>query len=202
MSYYSYKLTRDYGFAPNPFFGYCTLACCKPHVRKKAEVNDWIIGTGAKQNNLLNRLIFLMKVSEKISFEEYWNDKRFARKRPVMNGSLVQIHGDNIYHKENNEWCQLDSHHSLYEGKLNKANLKQDTQGKYVLISNHFIYFGDHHIEVADTYKALCSKLRDYYTIDNDALSAEFIESIKSKYPLGIHGDPINWMEYNQLNLF
>lgn len=202
MNYYSYKITRDYGFAPNPFFGYCTLACCKPHIRKKAEIDDWIIGTGAKQNGLLNRLIFLMKVSSKISFEEYWNDKRFARKKPVINGSLVQIHGDNIYYKENGDWCQLDSHHSFHDGKLNEANLKQDTKGEYVLISNHFIYFGDKHIEVEDIYKPLCSKLRDYYAIEDNVLAAEFIRELESKYALGIHGDPINWLEYNQLSLF
>ncbi len=202
MNYFSYKITRDYGFAPNPFFGYCTLACCKPHIRKKADVNDWIIGTGAKQNGLLNRLIFLVRVSEKMSFEEYWNDKRFIRKKPVLNGSLVQIHGDNIYYKKSNEWCQLDSLHSLHEGKLNEANLKQDTQGKYVLISNQFIYLGNNHIEVEDAYKQLCSKLRDYYTIEDNVLVEEFIKSIKRKYTSGIHGDPINWIEYNQLSLF
>ena len=140
MCYYSYKIIRDYGFAPNPFFGYCTLACCKPHIRKKAEVGDWIIGTGANANNLLNRLIFIMRISEKITFEEYWNDKRFTRKKPVLNGSLVKIHGDNIYHKQNNDWHQLDSHHSNIEGIINSDNLKQDLSGEFVLISTEFVY--------------------------------------------------------------
>ncbi|WP_410897079.1 hypothetical protein [Pseudomonas chlororaphis] len=27
---FSYKLTRNYGFAPNPSYGICTLARCKP----------------------------------------------------------------------------------------------------------------------------------------------------------------------------
>ena len=27
---YSYVLRKDTGFAPNPYSGYCTLACCKP----------------------------------------------------------------------------------------------------------------------------------------------------------------------------
>lgn len=53
MSFYSYKITRDYGFAPNPFGKYCSLACCKPHVRRKAIVGDWIVGTGAVENGLL-----------------------------------------------------------------------------------------------------------------------------------------------------
>ena len=202
MSSYSYKIIRDYGFAPNPFFGFCTLACCKPHIRKKALVDDWIIGTGASGNNLLNRLIFIMKVTEKLSFEEYWNDKRFSKKKPVLNGSLIQLHGDNIYYKESNSWRQVDSHHSLPDGKLNAENLKQDTSGNYVLISNQFIYLGDNHIEVPDVYKPLCSPLRDYFLIKDDSLALEFIEVIKRKYSLGVHGDPINWVEYKQLSLF
>jgi len=204
MSYYAYKITRDYGFAPNPFFGYCTLACCKPHIRAKAEVGDWIIGTGAIENHLLYNLIFLMKVTEKISFEDYWNDKRFARKMPTLNGSLKQIHGDNIYHKENDQWCQLDSHHSFYDGGLNDANLKQDLSGKFVLISNQFIYLGKKHFRVPPKYIELCPspKQRDYITITNEELANEFIAFIQKNYLAGVNGEPINWEEYKQLNLF
>lgn len=31
---YAYIMTYDTGFAPNPFFGICTLACCKPKMRQ------------------------------------------------------------------------------------------------------------------------------------------------------------------------
>ena len=31
---YEYVMTSDSGFAPNPFHGTCTLACCKPKIRK------------------------------------------------------------------------------------------------------------------------------------------------------------------------
>src|SRR5712671_5339411 len=34
MRLYSYVVARDFGFAPNPFFGVCTLATCKPDIRK------------------------------------------------------------------------------------------------------------------------------------------------------------------------
>jgi len=204
MAYYSYKITRDYGFAPNPFFGYCTLACCKPDIRAKAEVGDWIIGTGAIENKLLHNLIFLMKISEKLSFEDYWNDKRFERKKPLLNGSLKQIHGDNIYHKENDQWCQLDSHHSFYDGVMNEANLKQDLRGKFVLISDCFIYLGKNHMKVPEKYFDLCpnSKQRNYITIKDDELAEEFVEMITNKYQYGVQGEPLNWIEYNQRSLF
>src|SRR5712692_10528871 len=52
---YSYVVARDYGFAPNPFFGFCTLATCKPEIRKAAAIDDWVIGTGSKRQNRGNR---------------------------------------------------------------------------------------------------------------------------------------------------
>ncbi|MCD9576334.1 hypothetical protein [Flavobacterium soyae] len=203
MNIYSYKITRDYGFAPNPFGIYCTLACCKPHIRKKAVVGDWIIGTGAVQNGLLNHLLFLMKVTEKITFQEYWNDDRFNYKKPVINGSLKQIHGDNIYYFQDDKWFQVDSHHSLHNGEENEKNLIQDLSGEYVLISDYFVYLGDKCLKVPDAYLELCptSKQRDYITIRNEELVERFIKSILEKYDLGLIGTPINWREYKQLQL-
>jgi hypothetical protein len=46
MTLYSYVVAHDFGFAPNPFDGLCTLATCKPDIRKKAAVGDYIVGTG------------------------------------------------------------------------------------------------------------------------------------------------------------
>ena len=40
---YTYVLASDVGFAPNPFAGYCTVACCKPVIRRTARVGDWIV---------------------------------------------------------------------------------------------------------------------------------------------------------------
>jgi len=204
VNVYSYKITRDYGFAPNPFFGICTLACCKPNIRKKALVGDWIIGTGSVENDLLYNLIFLMKVTEKVSFQEYWDTPKYSKKKPLLNGSLKQIHGDNIYYKEANNWCQLNSHHSLPEGQLNNENLRQDLSGKSVLISNEFVYLGSNAIPVDEKYHSICpnSKQRDYITVQNIDMANEFISEILKKYPQGINGDPINWKEYAQLSLF
>ena len=83
MKIYLYIITRDYGFAPNPFPPYCTLATCKQKIRKNAEIGDYVIGIGsaAKGSKLKNKIIYIMQISEKITFEEYWNDKRFQYKK-------------------------------------------------------------------------------------------------------------------------
>jgi Nucleotide modification associated domain 2 len=41
-SVFSYVVTHDKGFAPNPYFGFLTLATCKPQIRKSARVGDWL----------------------------------------------------------------------------------------------------------------------------------------------------------------
>lgn len=143
MRLFSYIVARDYGFAPNPFNGYCTLATCKPQIRSSATVGDWVIGTGAKTRyNLVGRLIFAMRVEESFSFDAYWNDSRFACKHPVLNGSLKQLYGDNIYHREQGRWRQVDSHHSDNGGRANRRNIRRDTSVNRVLASRRFVYFG------------------------------------------------------------
>jgi Nucleotide modification associated domain 2 len=57
---YSYVIEHDLEFAPNPFHGTCTLACCKPDIRKKAVEGDYILGTGAVKPKLRGHLTFWM----------------------------------------------------------------------------------------------------------------------------------------------
>src|SRR5256885_3849592 len=99
MRLFSYVIPRDYGFAPNPFYGICSLATCKPQIRDTAEVGDWILGTGSKRKGRDGYVIYAMKVEEILTFEKYWSDPRYREKRPILNGSLKQRYGDNIYHR-------------------------------------------------------------------------------------------------------
>ncbi len=141
---YVFVVDRDFGFAPNPFHGYCTLATCKPGIRKGARIGDWVIGVGGRRLRATGKCIFLMIISEICTFEEYWIDTRFQIKKPVRNGSSVMMVGDNVYHKNvtTGDWIQEDSHHSNPDGATNITNLQRDTQTDNVLISNHFFYFG------------------------------------------------------------
>jgi hypothetical protein len=139
---YFYVVDRDFGFAPNPFHGVCTLATCKPVLRRVAKPDDWILGMGGSRLKAVGKCIFAMKVSKKITFNEYWNDPNYRDKKPVRNGSLKMVVGDNIYWKQDEFWNQSDSHHSNPDGSPNPHNLKNDTQTDAVLISHHFYYFG------------------------------------------------------------
>lgn len=84
-----------------------------------------------------------MKVTDKLTFDQYWNSSRFAVKRPVRNGSVVMAVGDNIYHRNScGAWIQADSHHSLPDGTPDVSNLQRDTSADAVLLSDCFYYFG------------------------------------------------------------
>ena len=181
MKLFSYVVARDFGFAPNPFFGICTLATCKPGIRSTAAVGDWIIGTGAKTRyDLAGRLIYAMQVAEVLDFDSYWTDPRFERKRPLLNGSLKQMYGDNIYHREGGRWKQADSHHAWPDGRQNANNLRRDTSANRVLIATRFAYFGQSavpipaHVRRSDlSGKHLCA-IRGYRKLsDHEAVAVE-----------------------------
>ncbi|WP_281842166.1 hypothetical protein [Sinisalibacter aestuarii] len=143
-SVFVYVVARDFGFAPNPFHGFCTLACCKPRIRSVAQIGDWVFGVAGSELAQPGHCIFGMRISETLTFDEYWLDPRFEIKKPLRNGSRVMMLGDNIYHREGelHEWDQEDSHHSRPDGTPDASNVATDTQTNRVLISDDFTYFG------------------------------------------------------------
>ena len=140
-----YVVARDFGFAPNPFHGICTLATCKPSIRSTARIGDWIVGVGGSRLRATGRCVFAMQVSESRTFDEYWSQAAYRDKHPVRNGSKKMMLGDNIYHHEPNQtdWIQSDSHHSYADGSVNPHNVERDTRTDRVLISRRFFYFGE-----------------------------------------------------------
>ncbi len=193
MLLFSYVIARDYGFAPNPFSGYCTLATCKASIRHQAQIGDWVIGTGPiKKLNIPGRLVYAMRVTEKSTFNQYWDDPRFQVKKPHMNGGLKQAFGDNIYYK-NVKWRQENSHHSLPGGKVNMHNLVRDTKYPDVLISNHFYYFGKNHIAIPSRFADLCLRRQGYKKNHDDKLVNAFLNWLENKFSPGLLGNPIQF---------
>lgn len=152
MTVFSYVIEHDFGFAPNPFHGACTLACCKPKIRKKATVGDYILGTGAARPKLIGHLIYWMRVDEVTTFDQYWSDRRFHRKKPVMSGTTFLRYGDNIYHHDGRkDFKQEDSFHSLEDGSISIGDLHRDTgETDKVLVGREFTYWGRSGVKVPD----------------------------------------------------
>jgi hypothetical protein len=146
---FTYKLTHDTGFAPNPFHGVCTLATCKPRIRLHKDVGDWIGGFSSQGFNRdqvgRERLVYLMRVDEKLPFETYHTDPRFAAKIPVQGSArCIDTVGDNIYGLCDAAVFQVPNR---WHGPENAA---KDISGHFVLISSTFAYFGSEPLVIPD----------------------------------------------------
>ncbi len=103
---YSYCIINDHGAAPNPFWGICTLAICKPVIRRSAQIGDWIVATGSSKYGFENQLVYAMKVSEIMSLEEYdaYCKNKLPNKIPVYKTIDLRLKvGDCIYDYSNGQ---------------------------------------------------------------------------------------------------
>lgn len=200
MRLYSYIVARDFGFAPNPFYGWCTLATCKPEIRRTAQVGDLIVGTGSKQKQRAGYLVYAMQVDEVLTFDEYWTDPRLAHKRPNLAGSTKQAFGDNIYHRSDPEapWEQENSHHSFHDGSPNPSNVVNDTHVNRVLASTHFVYWGGVGPIIPITFRnsdghAICTTTQGHKVNFPEPLVTEVVEWLTTSAGSGYSGDPLEW---------
>jgi len=200
---FTYKLTHDTGFAPCPFHGYLTLANCKPLIRKHKNIGDWIAGFTSKKLKIRGigdevgseRLIYLMQVTEKLTYAEYWNDERFKNKIPHnLNETclLTDKARDNIYEPSVdaiNGFNQIkNSYHELPE-------MARDLSGKYVLVSKVFYYFGASALVIDQDIRPKVPKTQSAHGVrtHDSELAAKFIKHITNKYKVGIYDHPIKW---------
>lgn len=207
MKLYSYVVARDFGFAPNPFFGYCTLATCKPKIREHASVGDWVVGTGAKVvYGYTGRLIYAMQVSEVLNFDTYWNDPRFLQKRPNLTGSLQVLYGDNIYHRVGKGWVQADSHHSREKGRLDKDNLDWDTGVDRLLVASKFVYWGRSAPTIPKKLRAFGKEKADIcagrgHRVFENSLPAAFAAWLEEEGKWGVQGEPLEFAKHQRASV-
>lgn len=197
MALYSYVLDHDYGFAPNPFFGVCTLATCKPQIRARAQLGEYIMGTGCAKRGRSGRFVYMMRVDEITTYDAYWLDDRYLRKRPTPGRGTAHAFGDNIYHRDaQGAWQQENSFHSLPDGEPNPLNRDHDTHSDRVLIGREFVYFGGSGPLVPDQFrnwegKDVCAG-RAYKKHFPPEMSAAVI-SWAMALGSGRRGEPADW---------
>ncbi len=144
---FSYTLPYDDGAAPNPFRGICTLAICKPQIRLKAGVGDWVVGLGsvnAPSGNLGGKVVYAMRVDQILSLRDY--DRlapvHWPSRIPNLASRIIaDRHGDCIYDFSGAVPVQRPGVHG-------PANIKTDLRGQNVLISRHYFYFGQNAIQL------------------------------------------------------
>nr|WP_082879305.1 hypothetical protein [Luteibacter rhizovicinus] len=204
---YSYVVRYDSGFAPNPFYGYCTLATCKPKIRTAASNGDWLIGCGSDALGVRRggHLVYAMRVTETLSFDEYSFDERFSRKIPYRYGSRKQSCGDNIYFRDqiDGRWRQRDSFHSRVDGSPSQDHINRDTSVNRVLISSDFVYFGGDGPAIPATLKdsggrPLAKTGIGFTSFDDDNLLHETTRWLDELGVRGFQAPPFEWITIRQ----
>lgn len=181
----SYVVVHDSGFAPNPFWGYCTLAACTPnHMGVRLREGDWVIGTEPAAHG--GKLVFSMRVSEVLHFDEYFHDPRFQKKKPNIEGEWRERCGDNIYRRDSaGHWRQSRSrHHQSAEHR------RKDTKHPHVFISEHFYYFGSRAVAVPEEFQTLVWRRQGCKCNYDPLVVQRFLEWLGAEYTPGIHGLP------------
>lgn len=208
----AYIVEHDIGFAPNPFFGVCTLATCKPEIRGHASMGEWIVGVGSTADGIRGRMVFAMKVEEALTFDEYWEDERFQMKKPSFSGSLKQAQGDNVYHRKDGAWVQERSRHTHPDPEMTAKHTRRDTYRNRVLVSRQFVYYGAEAIQLPTEFEdkrgyRICldgsgtpnGRLQRTRNFDDAALTARFEAWLEAAGQWGCVGEPCEWRKRNAI---
>jgi hypothetical protein len=135
---FSYIVAYDGGSAPNPENNLCTLAICKPQIRSVAKVGDVIVGLDTSPSN--NRVVYCMIVNEKVTWEKYVqkckSDPKFMNRIPKGKMDTGDCIWDEIISAESMKAKPSWSEHDGNDYSVDVI------QGKNVLISSQFWYFG------------------------------------------------------------
>ena len=180
---FSYIVRSDSGFAPNPSGGICTLACCKPKIRKIANMDSWILGTTKAPAS--GRVVFAMQVSRALTFDKYFGDPRYACKKPGPNNPL----GDNIYRK--GSFGRLEQ---IRNSSHDQSHVERDLSTNRVLISEDFYYFGREAPQLPEKFTPLLHTTQGHKRVGTSphecALIFELISWLQEHFSPGVQGEP------------
>ncbi|WP_132060289.1 Nmad2 family putative nucleotide modification protein [Halorussus amylolyticus] len=181
---HSYVIEADTGFAPNVTDSVCTLATCKQVIRDEAKEGDWVLGTYPRDSGE-ERMTYLMRVSECLTYDEYYTSGRFDFKKPENDPR-----GDNIYHRnESGILVQVENPPEHDDPESRKRDLKSNK----VLIADKFWYFGDRGPELPprlyEVIKGYKSDSRSGRKKPTEYLD-ELVDWLSERYELGVHGEP------------
>lgn len=200
MQTFTYRMDHDLGFAPNPFFGWCTLACCMVNIRRRAKIGDIIVGLAGSGKRGLGRIhpqvIYWMKVREALTFDAYWADPRFASKRPRLDGPKIRAVGDRTYRHEGGgaDWSFEDSMHHVPGAPQNGGgHVVKDTKVDRLLVARDFTYWGGSGPAVPPHLMSLFPPgIGDRRHVDGP-LVGQLHDFLGIDDPRGVRGDPADW---------
>jgi hypothetical protein len=176
MTLYSYCLRFDDGAAPNPYWGICTLAICKPAIRRTAAEGDWVLGLGSKNSPIGNvslQMVYVMRVTKILSMKDYdtFCRKSLPAKMPDWtNSDFRRKMGDCIYD------FGSQGVPTLRRSIHTERNRKTDLSGLNVLLSTNFYYFGDKPVALPERLLVLVHPTQGHKSRANGPYAPKFVE--------------------------
>ncbi len=174
---FSYCLPFDDGAAPNPFWGQCTLAICKPAIRRKARIGDWVVGTGSVDSpigDISGKVVYAMRVTGKMTMRGYdqFTSSELPNKIPQMDHTDPRRwYGDSIYDFSTFPPPLRPSVHG-------EGNRSTDLHGSFALLSDHFFYFGDQPIALPEALLGIVKQGQSHRSDENDKYFDDFVRWI------------------------
>lgn len=192
---FTYTIPIDDGAAPNPFHDLCTLAICKPAIRRVAQPGDWVAGLGAKKapsGDLSGKLVYAMFVHEVVALRDY--DRRAATDWPhrvpvFTTGDRKDRLGDCIY--------DFSAGVPPYQRKSvhGPGNVDTDLGGQNALIAREYYYFGRDAVPLPTELLPIIHQVQGHKSTANDSYVATFEFWIR-QFRIGVHGAPdmtVDW---------
>jgi len=176
---FTYTIPVDDGAAPNPFNGMCSLAICKPGIRRVAAADDWVAGLGsvnAPSGDLSGHVVYAMRVEEVLSLRKYdlQASSRWPHRIPNHQSAALQDRlGDCIYDYSSGTPRQRSGVHG-------QQNEKTDLGGESVLLSWDFYYFGSRAKKLPDSLRSICHQTQGHRNNSNAPYFNEFVSWIRS----------------------
>ena len=173
MNIYAYIVPVDDGAAPNPYGGVCSLAICKPNLRKIAKIGDWIIGLNSDF-----KLIYTMKITTIMTMNEYdtYTKENLSIKIPNKTSKNIEEQmGDSVYDFSQDNVILRPSVHS-------RCTKEMDLAGKNVLLSTHFYYFGNKPKDLPKEFQNIVNFEVDFLELNLDLQTIFFVWLEKQKF--------------------
>ena len=182
----TYIVKKDSGLAPNPYWGWCTLAVCTPnHQPARLEEGDWIAGFLNKRRG--RKFLYAMELCEDpLNMDDYFHRADFQVKKPDLSGDWMQRCGDNFYsRKPDRTWQQ---HRNRYH--IGPVYLALDTKNPIVFVGKSFWYLGTSAVNVPSHLSELTPIGRGIRTKHDSRLVQQFCDWVRCSFEPGIHGLP------------
>ncbi len=116
------------------------------------------------------KLIYAMRVDEKLTLKQYYHDRRFRKKMPKENGSIRQARGDNL-------------------------RIAKHRTDRFVLISQKYFYYGDKAVRIPHRFRnhhvhPLEKKGPGFRSQSSKKFVTDVARWLESNFRTGIHGTP------------